>query len=81
MPKPQTLEGVVGIDPHRATHTAVAIDGSKIVLDEITIRADKDQTSTLIERATSVDGDSRVWAVEAAIGLGHLLSQQLGAFR
>ena len=69
----------IGIDPHKATHTAVAIDGSEIVLDEITIRADKDQISKLIEWATSVDGDGRVWAVEAATGLGHLLSQQLVA--
>jgi len=69
----------IGIDPHKATHTAVAIDGSENVLDEITIRADKNQTSKLIDWATSVDGDGRVWAVEAATGLGHLLSQQLVA--
>jgi len=67
----------IGIDPHKATHTAVAIDGSEIVLAEITIRADKDQTTKLIEWAGSVDGDGRLWAVEAATGLGHLLSQQL----
>ncbi len=69
----------IGIDPHKATHTAVAIDGSEIVLGEITIRADKDQTTKLIDWAASVDGDGRVWAVEAATGLGHLLSQQLVA--
>jgi transposase len=69
----------IGIDPHKATHTAVAIDGSEIVLAEITIRADKDQTTKLIDWAASVDGDGRLWAVEAATGLGHLLSQQLVA--
>ena len=69
----------IGIDPHKATHTAVAIDGDEIVLGEITIRADKDQTNKLIDWATSVDGDGRLWAVEAATGLGHLLSQQLVA--
>ena len=69
----------IGIDPHKATHTAVAIDGSEIVLSEITIEADKDQTNRLIEWACSVDGDGRLWAVEAATGLGHLLSQQLVA--
>jgi transposase len=69
----------IGIDPHKATHTAVAIDGSEIVLGEFTIRADKDQTTKLIEWAGSVDGDGRLWAVEAATGLGHLLSQQLVA--
>ena len=69
----------IGIDPHKATHTAVAIDGSEIVLGEITIQADKDQTKMLIEWAASVNGDGRLWAVEAATGLGHLLSQQLVA--
>ena len=69
----------IGIDPHKATHTAVAIDDDESVLAEITIRADKDQTNKLIDWATSVDGDGRLWAVEAATGLGHLLSQQLVA--
>lgn len=69
----------IGIDPHKATHTAVAIDDDETVLGEITIRADKDQTTKLIDWAGSVDGDGRVWAVEAATGLGHLLSQQLVA--
>ena len=49
------------------------------MLGEITIRADKDQTKKLIDWAASVDGDGRLWAVEAATGLGHLLSQQLVA--
>jgi len=69
----------IGIDPHKATHTAVAIDGSEIVLGEITIQADKDQTTKLLDWAASVDGDGRLWAVEAATGLGYLLSQQLVA--
>jgi len=67
----------IGIDPHKATHTAVAIDDDEIVLGEFTVRADKDQITKLIEWAGSVDGDGRLWAVEAATGLGHLLSQQL----
>ena len=69
----------IGIDPHKATHTAVAIDEDETVLGEFTIRADKDQTNKLIDWAASVDGDGRLWAVEAATGLGHLLSQQLVA--
>ena len=67
----------IGIDPHKATHTAVAIDDDETVLAEITIRADKDQAAKLIDWAQSVNGDGRVWAVEAATGLGHLVSQQL----
>ena len=69
----------IGVDPHKATHTAVAIDESEAVLGEITLRADRSQTKTLIGRADQVDGDDRVWAVEAAGGLGYLLSQQLVA--
>jgi transposase len=69
----------IGIDPHKATHTAVVIDDDETVLGEITIRADRDQTTRLVEWATSVDGDGRMWAVEAATGLGHLLSQHLVA--
>jgi len=67
----------IGIDPHKATHTAVAINESETVLDEITIPADRDQTGKLIDWAAELDGDGRCWAVEAAGGLGHLLSQQL----
>lgn len=69
----------IGIDPHKATHTAVAIDESERVLGEITLRADRSQTKMLIGWADRVDGEGRVWAVEAAGGLGYLLSQQLVA--
>ncbi len=67
----------IGIDPHEATHKAVAINGSETVLGELTIPADRDQTKTLLDWAQNLDGDGRVWAVEAAGGLGFLLSQQL----
>jgi transposase len=70
----------IGIDPHKATHTAVAIDEFEMVLGEITVPADRHQTKRLVDWAETVDGDgSRVWAVEAAGGLGYLLSQQLVA--
>ncbi|MEA2002027.1 MAG: IS110 family transposase [Actinomycetota bacterium] len=67
----------IGIDPHKATHTAVAINDTETVLGELTIPADRSQTKTLIDWAQNLDGDGRVWAVEAAGGLGYLLSQQL----
>ena len=69
----------IGIDPHKATHTAVAIDKSETVLGEITVAADRYQTKKLIDWAQNLDGGGRVWAVEAAGGLGYLLSQQLVA--
>jgi transposase len=67
----------IGIDPHKATHTAVAINETETVLGEITIPADQHQTEKLIDWAGELDGGGRVWAVEAAGGLGYLLSQQL----
>ena len=67
----------IGIDPHKATHTAVAIDETETVLGELTVPADRSQTKTLLDWAQNLDGDGRVWAVEAAGGLGYLLSQQL----
>ena len=70
----------IGIDPHKATHTAVAIDESETVLGELTVPADRYQIARLLDWAGSVDGDGgRLWAVEAAGGLGYLLSQQLVA--
>ena len=67
----------IGIDPHKATHTAVAINKTETVLGELTVPADRSQTKTLLDWAQNLDGDGRVWAVEAAGGLGFLLSQQL----
>ena len=67
----------IGIDPHKATHTAVAINETETVLGELTVPADRDQTKTLLDWAQNLDGEGRVWAVEAAGGLGYLLSQQL----
>jgi transposase len=69
----------IGIDPHKATHTAVAIDESETVLSEITVPADRYQTKRLMDWADGLNGDGRRWAIEAAGGLGYLLSQQLVA--
>jgi len=70
----------IGIDPHKATDTAVAIDESETVLGELTVPADRYQIARLLDWAGSLDGDGgRLWAVEAAGGLGYLLSQQLVA--
>lgn len=68
---------MIGIDPHKATHTAVAIDSEERVLDEFTVRASKAQTARL--RTWASQFDDPAWAVESARGLGYLLSQQLVA--
>jgi transposase len=69
----------IGIDPHKATQTAVAIDETETVLGEMTVPADRYQTARLMDWAHKLNGKGLVWAVEAAGGLGYLLSQQLVA--
>jgi len=66
---------MIGIDPHKASHTAVAIDRHEVVLDECRVRASPAQVERLREWVNGF-GD-RTWAVESAGGLGYLLSQQL----
>jgi transposase len=66
---------MIGIDPHKASHTATAIDGSEKVLAKIRVKADGNQLESLLTWAR--DWPERIWAVENATGLGHLLAQQL----
>jgi len=66
---------MIGIDPHKATHTAVAIDRDEQVLDELRVRASSSQMGRL--RAWAAQFDEPAWAVESARGLGYLLAQQL----
>ena len=68
---------MIGIDPHKASHTAVAIDNTECVLDELRVRACSKQTDQL--RAWAAPFPDRVWAIESARGLGYLLAQQLVA--
>jgi transposase len=68
---------MIGIDPHKATHTAVAVDDDENVIDEFTLEASGRQVDELTEWA---DGfDEREWAVESGNGLGYLIGQQLVA--
>ena len=68
---------MIGIDPHKRTHTAVAIDTAERVLDERLVRATSKQVPELLEWVKRLDGGDRVWAIESAGGLGYLLAQQL----
>ena len=68
---------MIGIDPHKATHTAVAIDHDENVIDQLKIRASNTQTRRLCEWASQFD--DKAWAVESARGLGYLVAQQLVA--
>ena len=68
---------LIGIDPHKGSHTAVAIDGHETQLGELRLRSSKQQCDRLLDWA-SVFPDRR-WAIESAGGLGYLLAQQLVA--
>jgi transposase len=68
---------IIGIDPHKASHTAVAVDGDEQELCRTKVRATRRQVDELVGWAEPFG--SRTWAVESADGLGYLLSQQLVA--
>jgi transposase len=71
------METMIGIDPHKATHTAVAISRDEGVLGELKVRACPAQVERLRDWAATFD--EPVWAIESAGGLGYLLAQQLVA--
>jgi transposase len=66
---------IIGIDPHKRSHTAVAIDRSETALDTIRVDADRHQRRRLLQWATRFE--PRTWAVEGATGMGAMLAQQL----
>jgi transposase len=66
---------MIGVDPHKGSHTAVAIDAAERQLGTVRVRASACQAGKLVEWAT--EWPERTWAVEGAGGLGHLLAQQL----
>ncbi len=68
---------VIGIDPHKGSHTAVALDGTEALLGRVKVRAAAEQVQQLQTWARR--WDDRVWAIEGSHGLAHLLAQQLVA--
>jgi transposase len=66
---------VIGIDPHKGSHTAAVLDRDEQVRAELRVRADRHQRDRLLRWAESFE--PRTWAIEAASGLGSLLAQQL----
>jgi hypothetical protein len=68
---------MIGVDPHKGSHTSVAIDGDGVELASITVRATRRQVDELLGWAARFE--DRTWAIESAGGLGYLLGQQLVA--
>jgi transposase len=66
---------MIGIDPHKGSHTAFALDGREQRLGQVRVRASSGQVGVLL--GWSAGWPERTWAVEGARGLGHLLAQQL----
>ncbi len=71
------MDVMIGVDPHKGSHTATMLDRDEHELRRITVRSGARQVAELL---AWVDGvTARTWAVEAAGGMGYLLSQQLVA--
>jgi hypothetical protein len=68
---------MIGVDPHKGSHTAVVIDQAEMALGQVTVRACAGQAERLLAWAAA--WPERTWAVEGAGGLGHLLDWQLVA--
>jgi transposase len=68
---------IIGVDPHKATHTAVAISDSEHELARKKVRSGGRQAEHLLAWAEPFE--TRTWAIESAGGLGYLLAQQLVA--
>ena len=68
---------LIGVDPHKGSHTAVAIDQHESSLSELKVRSSKKQCDVLLDWASRFE--QRRWAIESASGLGYLLAQQLVA--
>ena len=66
---------MIGFDPHKASHTAVAIDDKEKPLGELRVRSSSGQVEQFLSWAAQ--WPERSWAVEGAGGLGYLLAQQL----
>jgi hypothetical protein len=68
---------IIGIDPHKGSHTAAVLDHCETVIGELRVSADRRQRDRLLEFAACFT--PRTWAIESASGLGALLAQQLVA--
>jgi transposase len=68
---------VIGIDPHKGSHSAAVLDQHEQLVGELRVRAGRRQREELVEFASRFE--PRCWAIEGASGMGALLAQQLVA--
>lgn len=65
----------IGIDPHKRSHTAVAVDEAENEIARRRVIAGPNQLAELNGFAAGLEGECR-WAIEAASGVGLLLARQ-----
>lgn len=75
--KEEAVKVMIGVDPHKGSHTAVAVDDHEGELARLRVRTSAGQLDQLL--AWAAPFEQRTWAVEAAGGWGYLLSQQLAS--
>ena len=68
---------IIGVDPHKASHTAVAIGKDEDEIASVKVRATLRQVDQLLSWAEPFE--KRTWAIESVGGMGYLLAQQLVA--
>jgi transposase len=66
---------LIGVDPHKGSHTAVVVDVDEREVARVTVAADRRQLEALL--AFAAPFAERRWAIESARGLGSLLARQL----
>lgn len=75
--KEAVMKVIIGIDPHKASHTAVAIGRDEDQISAVKVRATSRQIEQLLRWAEPFE--KRSWAIESVGGMGYLLAQQLVA--
>jgi hypothetical protein len=55
---------IIGVDPHKGSHTAVALGAGEVVLGQVRVRASAAQAERLLTWAAA--WPERTWAVEGA---------------
>jgi transposase len=75
--KEAEMKVMIGIDPHKASHAAVAIGRDEDQIASVKVRATSRQVEQLVRWAEPFE--KRTWAIESVGGMGYLLAQQLVA--
>jgi hypothetical protein len=70
----RTSATIIGVDPHKRSHTAVVLDDAEQITSQVRVAAGPRQVDELVAWAPAGE---REWAVANANGLGRLLAQQL----